>query len=93
MSRVRDVEWGWSVAALSVRDHAVLRFADRQYAHPGRRASDMLEELGMNETRYAARLNYLIDLPESEVAYPRLVRRLSRLRDGRRSERSARRAS
>lgn len=74
---------------LTVRDHAVIRFADRRYAKPGARVEAIRHELGMTETRYAQVLNTLLDDADAEREYATLVRRLRRVRDGRRAQRAA----
>ncbi len=65
---------------LSVRDHMALQLAAPTFRHEAQREERAWQELGMSATRLWARVNWLIDQPEAEVAYPREVRRLKRLR-------------
>jgi hypothetical protein len=51
------------------------------------------ERFDISPTVYYARLNRLIDRPEALAAAPLVVRRLQRLRDQRRAQRSAQRLS
>lgn len=76
---------------LSVRDHMTLRLAGATYAHEGRRASDALDLVGLSETRFWRRANWLLDQPAALEAYPQLVHRLRRLRAARQAQRSGRR--
>jgi hypothetical protein len=74
---------------LSVRDHMALLLAGADYANEGRRVSRMYSELGYSETRFWQVVDALIDTPEAEREYPRIVRRLQLRRDLRRAARSA----
>lgn len=49
------------------------------------------ERFDLSPTQYYSRLNQLIDRPEAMAAAPLVVRRLQRLREQRRLQRSARR--
>lgn len=72
---------------MTPRDTTVLEIAARRYRHPGARIEAIRVELGMSETRFAQVLGSLLEDVEAEREHPALVRRLRRLRDGRRSAR------
>jgi hypothetical protein len=75
---------------MTVRDHMTLLLAGAHYANEGRRVAAMgYAELGYSETRFWARVNRLLDLPEAEREHPEIVRRLRRLREARRGVRVA----
>ena len=76
---------------LTVRDHTTLRLAAATYRFPGARDTDVLEQLGWTPTIFWAHVNALIDRPAALAEYPLECRRLQRLRDGRRRQRSGRR--
>lgn len=76
-------------AALSPLDAAVLKFEDRARRSPRVNEVAILDTLGINATRYYQILNRLIDDPAARKAYPVLLARLARVRDARRSARSA----
>lgn len=78
---------------LSVRDHMALDLAGRQYKFPARRVADARETLGLSEAHFWQLVNDLIDRPAAEVEYTSLVRRLRRLRDARRAQRSGSRSA
>lgn len=63
----------------------------RWWKYAGAKESAILVEFGVSATLYYRRLNSLIDRPEALAHDPLTVRRLRRLRDGRRAARSARR--
>lgn len=69
----------------------VLEFEGLQWRFPAAKQTQILERFEMTETRYFQVVNALIDRPEALAAYPMTVKRLQRLRDGRRAERTARR--
>lgn len=77
---------------IGVRDHMVLELAAARYGFPARRADDALVLTGYTETRFWQRLNWLVDQPEVEAAYPMFVHRQRRLRAARQRQRSSRRA-
>lgn len=64
---------------ISDRDRAIF---------PGAKATAIREQLDLTEVRYYARLNWLIDQPAALEADPMTVRRLHRVRDRRRAQRS-----
>lgn len=76
---------------LTVREHTAIRLAARRYKYEGARETDVLHELGMTATRFWQYVNALIDRPEAVAAYPVDVRRLVRLREQRKAQRSPRR--
>lgn len=59
------------------------------WKHPGRKEGTIREQFDISPTRYYAALNRLIDRPEALAADPMLVKRLRRLRDARRLQRTA----
>jgi hypothetical protein len=69
-----------------------LRLAAASYRHPAVRETHALELVGLTPTSFWAMVNRTLDNPEAEQAYPTDVRRLRRLRDARRGQRSLRRA-
>lgn len=75
--------------SISVRDHMVITLADRHYRWPAVRVTHARELVGYGETQFWARVQWLIDQPAVEVAYPTFVRRQRRLRDARRRARRA----
>jgi len=77
---------------LSERDRALLDLETGWWRHAGDKETAIAETLGCRIADYYAELNRLIDRPEAEAAYPLVVRRLRRLRERRRTERSARRS-
>lgn len=74
---------------ISVRDHMVIALADQHYRWPAVRIAHARELVGYGETQFWARIQWLIDQPEVEAAYPAFVRRQRRLRDARRRARRA----
>lgn len=77
---------------LSEREHTLLDLETGWWRHAGDKETAIAETLGCATGEYYAELNRLIDRPEAEAAYPLVVRRLRRLRERRRTERSARRS-
>lgn len=75
---------------MTVREMAAIRLAATHYAHPGAKTADAMWLLGMNEVRFAQVVGALIERGDVEAAYPAQVRRLRRLRDGRRALRRRR---
>lgn len=78
---------------MTARDHMCLTLAAQHFRFPGARATAIREQVGMSEVRHAQVVLSLLDRPDVEAEYPQLVHRLRRLRDARRSERHAARAS
>lgn len=76
---------------LTDRDRDILAFERQWWKYAGAKEAAVRERFGMSSTRYYQVLNHLIDQPAVLEADPMLVRRLRRLRDERRSQRSARR--
>lgn len=76
---------------LSVRDHMILELEQSWWRYEGRKYTVISSRFSMTPTRYYQALNALIDRPVAEAAYPLLVRRLRRLREERRVQRSGRR--
>lgn len=74
-------------------EHTAIRLAAATYAHPAVRETHALEQLGMTPTRFWQYVHGLIERPDALAAYPVEVRRLQRLRDARRRQRSVRRLS
>jgi hypothetical protein len=59
------------------------------WKHAGAKDTHIRERFDISPTVYYARLNRLIDRPEALAADPMTVRRLQRLREQRRQQRSA----
>lgn len=74
---------------LTDTDRAILDLESSWWKYAGRKESTIRELFDMSATRYYQCLNALIDRPESLAYAPLTVRRLQRLRDARRSARSA----
>jgi hypothetical protein len=70
---------------------AMLDLERSWWKHIGAKETLIRERFGISSTIYYAGLNRLIDRPEALAADPMLVRRLQRIRDTRRRQRSARR--
>lgn len=79
-----------TVVHMDVRDHMTLRLAATPFTYPAARANRALDELGYTESRFWLRVDWLLGQVEVERAYPMEVRRLRRLRDGRRMARQSR---
>ena len=78
-------------SGLSERDLAILELEKQWWKYPGAKVSHIHEQFEMTETRYYQLLDHLLDQPAAAAVEPQLVARLRRLRDARRSQRSARR--
>jgi hypothetical protein len=78
---------------LTEDDLAMLDLERSWWKHLGAKETLIRERFGISSTVYYARLNRLIDRPEALAADPMLVRRLQRLREQRRHQRSAARLS
>ncbi len=74
---------------LSVRDAEILDFERTWWRSPGAKEQTIRERFDMSPTRYYQVLNALIDNPAALASDPLLVKRLRRLRDERRRNRSA----
>lgn len=72
---------------MGVRDWMCLDLAAAPYRYPARREADALELVGLTPTRFWAAVGRALDDPEAERVMPVEVRRLRRLRDGRRAVR------
>ncbi|MPV48469.1 MULTISPECIES: DUF3263 domain-containing protein [unclassified Pseudactinotalea] len=80
-----------AAAGLSERDAQILDFERQWWKYAGAKETAIRERFDMSATRYYQVLNALIDSPDALAAEPMLVKRLRRMRAGRREERSARR--
>ncbi|TQL47049.1 uncharacterized protein DUF3263 [Homoserinimonas aerilata] len=69
---------------LPERELMVLAFERRPWRHPGAKEEAIRVELGLSTARYYQVLNAAIDSPAALKYDPMLIRRLRRLRDGRR---------
>jgi uncharacterized protein DUF3263 len=74
--------------ALTDDELATLDLERSWWKHTGAKESQIRERFDISSTIYYARLNRLIDRPEALAADPMLVRRLQRLREARRAQRS-----
>lgn len=71
-------------------DRRILAFEHgRWWKYAGAKESAILAEFGVSATRYYQRLNVLIDRPEAMAYDAVTVKRLQRLRAGRRRSRSS----
>lgn len=89
MSDHADVDL--ATTGLEPRDLEILAFERQWFRYQGAKESAVLEKFGMTLTRYAQVVNAIIDRPAALEVDPMTVRRLLRLRDLRREQRSARR--
>lgn len=76
---------------LSRRDHEILDFERKWWKYAGSKEDAIRALFDLSATRYYALLNELVDRPEALAADPLLVKRLRRLRSGRRRARAAQR--
>jgi hypothetical protein len=81
------VQVGGSV--LATRDAEILEFERTWWRSPGAKEQIIRERFDMSPTRYYQVLNALIDSQAALAADPLLVKRLRRLREERRRNRSA----
>lgn len=81
------VQVGGSV--LEARDAEILEFERTWWRSPGAKEQIIRERFDMSPTRYYQVLNALIDTQAALAADPLLVKRLRRLREERRRNRSA----
>ena len=72
---------------------AMLELERSWWKHPGAKEAHVRERFDASITRYYQALNALIDDPAALAHDPMTVKRLRRLRDGRRAQRSAARAA
>jgi hypothetical protein len=73
---------------LSEAECAMLRLEQLRWKYPGAKDARIREDFGMSPTRYYQVLNALIDNPTALAFDPVTVRRLRRLRDLRRGNRT-----
>jgi hypothetical protein len=78
---------------LTQRERELLAFERQWWKYPGLKEQAIHELFGVSPTRYYQLVNRLIDKREALEADPMLVKRLRRLRSGRRRARSAPRLS
>lgn len=78
--------------ALNEVEHKTMALEQSWWKYAAAKETVIREQFGESATRYYQRLNALIDREDAEAEYPLLVRRLRRLRESRRVERSRRRA-
>ena len=80
---------GVPLGGLSRREHDMLAFERQWWRRPGAKETAIRERFGVPPTRYYQTLNALVDRPDALASDPLLVRRLRRLRAGRRRGRSS----
>jgi hypothetical protein len=68
-------------------DREILAFEQDWVAHAGAKETAVREKFDLTSAGYHQLLNRIIDNPAAEAHAPRLVRRLRRLRDARRTAR------
>jgi len=78
---------------LTQREREILAFERQWWKYPGLKEQAIHELFDVSPTRYYQLVNRLIDKREALEADPMLVKRLRRLRSGRRRARSAPRLS
>jgi hypothetical protein len=76
-------------SVLATRDAEILEFERTWWRSPGAKEQIIREKFDMSPTRYYQVLNALIDSQAALAADPLLVKRLRRLREERRRNRSA----
>ena len=76
-------------AGLTDDELAILQLEAHWWKHAGAKDSLIRDRFDISPTVYYARLGRLLDKPEAMAADPMTVRRLQRLRDARRAQRSA----
>jgi hypothetical protein len=69
-------------------ERAILAFETQTWRRPGAKEQAIRDQFGITATRYAILLNQLVDRPAALAHAPHLIRRLDRLRSGRRGMRS-----
>lgn len=77
---------------LDRREREILAFERQWWKYAGAKEQAVRELFDMSATRYYQVLNALMDKPEALAADPLLIRRLRRLRTGRRRTRAVHRA-
>ncbi|GIH69873.1 DUF3263 domain-containing protein [Sphaerimonospora thailandensis] len=77
--------------ALSDRDRQILAFERQWWRYAGAKEQAIRETFGVSATRYYQLLSELIDRPQALEHDPMLVKRLRRMRAGRRRDRATRR--
>jgi hypothetical protein len=83
-----------TMAELSDDEKAILDFeGGGWWKYAGAKETAIREAFGWSATRYFQVLNALLDRPEAVAYSPLLVKRLTRLRDARRGQRSSRRVA
>ncbi|MFW6776053.1 DUF3263 domain-containing protein [Nocardioides sp. CPCC 205120] len=75
---------------LTDRQVRMLALEQRWWKYAGAKEATILDEFDVSPARYYQELDALIDLPAALEAEPTLVRRLQRLRDARRRQRTPR---
>lgn len=76
---------------LAETEIAMLALEHERWKYPGAKETAIHERFGLSATLYYRALHHLIDRPEALAHDPLLVKRLRRMRDGRRRARSAER--
>ncbi|PRY00688.1 DUF3263 domain-containing protein [Allonocardiopsis opalescens] len=76
--------------ALTERERSILAFEQQWWKLVGSKEQAIRDEFAISPTRYYQLLSSLIDRPEALAHDPMLVKRLQRLRAGRRRQRTAR---
>lgn len=77
------------MADLTDIELAILDLERSWWKYPGAKETAIFQRLGISTTRFYQLLNALIDRPEALEHDPLLVRRLRRLREQRRAQRTA----
>ena len=78
---------------LTERERAMLAFERRWWRYGATRASAARQRFGLGPGEYSRIITTLVDRPAALAHDPVLVRRLRRMRDSRRLERSEQRAA
>lgn len=78
---------------LTVRDTMILDFEGQWWKYQAVKETTARDLFGVGATAYYAELNRLIESPEAMAHAPLTVKRLRRLRDQRRAQRSTQRLS
>ncbi|WP_275412203.1 DUF3263 domain-containing protein [Sphaerisporangium rufum] len=76
---------------MTERERDLLAFERQWWRHAGAKEQAIRETFDLSATRYYQLLGALIDRPEAMARDPMTVKRLLRLRQARREERTARR--
>jgi len=82
-----------SDCGLTDHERALLDFEATWWRSPGPKADQIRARFGLSTPRYYQSVNALIDRPEALAYAPALVQRLRRLREQRRTARSAARVA